>query len=49
MHFITVLTHEMVHAWEFTTYGSSDHGDRFMSWKLDIQQLIGVELTEYIK
>lgn len=31
--FVNVLAHEMVHLWEFLTYGKMGHGKEFNSWK----------------
>lgn len=43
--FLTVLVHEMVHAWEYQTYRTMSHRRRFFSWRLRIHDLIGLPLT----
>lgn len=35
--FLTVLVHEMVHAWEFMMYGRMGHGKRFVGWTTVIE------------
>lgn len=31
--FVNILAHEMVHLWEWTTYETMGHGEKFKSWK----------------
>lgn len=30
--FLSILVHEMVHAWEYQTHNTIDHGKHFLSW-----------------
>lgn len=30
--FLSILVHEMVHAWEYQQHGTIDHGEHFLSW-----------------
>lgn len=36
--FLTVLVHEMVHAWEYQHHSSMGHGKRFFTWKKRIHR-----------
>lgn len=36
--FLSVLIHEMVHAWEFQNYPRAGHGKRFFTWKHRIKR-----------
>lgn len=44
--FLTVLLHEMVHAWEHQHYTTMGHGKRFFAWKARIKRTVGLELNE---
>lgn len=50
--FLEVLAHEMVHAWEYTSYPDSyitskvSHGKEFFSWKEPLGE-IGIHLSKY--
>ena len=41
--FITILAHEMVHVWEYLTWGKMTHGPRFFEFKETFQKH-GIEL-----
>jgi hypothetical protein len=47
--FLTVLVHEMVHAWEYQTYGRMGHGKRFNSWATAIERHTPLILRRTIK
>ena len=44
--FITILLHEMVHAWEHQHHTVMGHGKRFFAWKNRIKRTVGLELKE---
>jgi hypothetical protein len=46
--FLTVLVHEMVHAWEYQKYGRMGHGKRFWGWKDSIYNATTLILDEDI-
>jgi len=46
--FLTVLVHEMVHHWEFITYGRMSHGKNFYAWEKRVKRYLGLNLNEYI-
>jgi hypothetical protein len=46
--FFTVLIHEMVHAWEYQTYGRMGHGKRFSAWRQPIRECTGLHLKKDI-
>ena len=45
---LTVLIHEMVHAWEHQHHTRMGHGKRFYAWKNRIKRTVGFELDESI-
>jgi hypothetical protein len=47
--FLTVLIHEMVHAWEFMTYGRMGHGKRFTQWTNAIEERTPLFLRKIIR
>lgn len=47
--FLTVLIHEMVHAWEFMMYGRMGHGSRFTKWTTTIEQRTPLILRKTIR
>lgn len=44
--FLTILVHEMVHAWEHQHHTVMGHGKRFFAWKNRISWTIGLDLKE---
>lgn len=46
--FLTVLAHEMVHAWQLQNGFDLNHGDTFWCWKDIIQQRGSLHLTRVI-
>lgn len=42
--FLTVLLHEMVHAWEHQHHTVMGHGKRFYAWKNRIKRTTGLDL-----
>jgi hypothetical protein len=44
--FLTVLLHEMVHAWEHQHHTIMGHGKRFYAWRSRIKRTVGLELDE---
>jgi fumarate reductase subunit D len=44
--FLTILLHEMVHAWEHQHHTVMGHGKRFFAWKNRIKWTIGLDLKE---
>ena len=44
--FLTVLLHEMVHAWEHQHHTIMGHGKRFYAWQTRIKRTVGLELDE---
>lgn len=44
--FVTILLHEMVHAWEHQHHTVMGHGKRFHAWKNRINRVTGLELKE---
>jgi len=46
--FLTVLVHEMVHAYEHQEIGKMSHGKTFYEWKSRIKRNTGLSLNEYI-
>lgn len=47
--FLTVLIHEMVHAWEYMVFGRMGHGKRFTEWTKTIEQLTPLVLRRRIR
>ena len=47
--FLTVLIHEMVHAWEFMTFGRMGHGSRFLGWATTIEQHTSLILRKSVR
>lgn len=45
---LTILVHEMVHAWEYLENGAMGHGDEFHSWAQRILKATTLSLTEEI-
>lgn len=43
--FIEIMAHEMVHVWEFITFGNMGHGERFFSWQSKLKGY-GLDLKE---
>lgn len=43
--FITVLAHEMVHQYEWVTYGRMTHGKNFFAWKPILKKQLDITLT----
>lgn len=41
--FLEVLAHEMVHVWEFITYGYGGHGEHWESWRPKLKRF-GLDL-----
>jgi len=46
MSFVTVMVHEMVHAWEHQHHTIMGHGKRFYVWKSRIKRTVGLQLNE---
>lgn len=44
--FLTILVHEMVHAWEQQHHTVMGHGKRFFAWKNRIKWTVGLDLDE---
>lgn len=44
--FLTVLVHEMVHAWEYQHCSTMGHGKRFFLWQGRIKRTVGMDLQE---
>ena len=44
--FLTIVAHEMVHAWEHQHHTVMGHGKRFHAWKNRIKRTIGLDLKE---
>jgi fumarate reductase subunit D len=44
--FLTILLHEMVHAWEHQHHTVMGHAKRFFAWKNRIKWTVGLELKE---
>jgi hypothetical protein len=44
-HFIIILVHEMIHAWEWILKGKCSHGKDFFSWKQKLKEH-GIPLQE---
>lgn len=44
--FLTILLHEMVHAWEHQHHTVMGHGKRFYAWKNRINWTVGLDLNE---
>ncbi len=44
--FVTILLHEMVHAWEHQHHTVMGHGKRFHAWRNRITWTVGLELKE---
>lgn len=42
--FLTILLHEMVHAWEHQHHTVMGHGKRFYAWKNRIKWTVGLDL-----
>jgi len=47
--FLTVLTHEMVHAWELQEFNRMGHGKRFHSWKDTIKERTNLPLSKLVE
>jgi hypothetical protein len=43
--FVEIVAHEMIHIWEFKTFGVMGHGERFFSWSPELKKL-GLNLYE---
>lgn len=46
--FLTVLAHEMVHAWEHQHHTVMGHGKRFYAWKNRIKRTVSLDLNERV-
>lgn len=44
--FVTILLHEMVHAWEHQHHTVMGHGKRFHAWRNRISWTVGLDLKE---
>jgi fumarate reductase subunit D len=44
--FVTILLHEMVHAWEHQHHTVMGHGKRFYAWRNRIKWTVGLDLHE---
>lgn len=47
--FLTVLVHEMVHAWEYMTRGRMSHGPAFVGWSKVIKERTPLILRKAIR
>ena len=46
--FLTVLAHEMVHAYEHQELNKMSHGKTFYDWEGRIKRNVGLPLNEYV-
>lgn len=46
--FVTILVHEMVHAWEYYNFGCMTHGPTFKGWKGRVKEITGLELDTQV-
>lgn len=47
--FLEVLVHEMVHIFEYQTYGIMSHSTTFFDWKLEVKKAVDLNLSIKIR
>lgn len=47
--FLSTLVHEMVHQWEYETYGRMGHGKRYQQWKERVSKAIELDIHSDIE